>query len=696
MEPILVSILKLSMTTMLAAWACIWFLKPTQVWKRSWHHAEDWASHTFLGASGINVVVFCFPLLAVATMSYVHIHLGARRVRTRLGKFLSTKLANPLIVRSPVGTISSGELISVALFILILVWTYYSNVSSDLKKMTPTKSLKLNRWQLKVMRLGVRFGSLSEACLAVLFLPVLRGMALFRTFGIQFEASVRYHIWIGNTLIMFSVLHGSFIMFIWAIKKNLSEEITKWQRTGRVYLAGAITLAVGLIIWITSLPQIRRKKFLIFYSVHHLYAIFLLFFLLHAGDGHFFLVFSGVLLFVLDKILRIIQSSRTTDIVSASILPCKAVELTLPKHPSMKYTPTSMIFLKIPSISKFEWHPFSITSSCNMDYDRLTVLIKCQGQWTDSLYSMVQTMLDDGHAKKLSLAFEGPYGPATFPYKRYDSVILIAGGSGITPFLSILQDIASVNGSKNTYPMKIQLIYAVKRLADISMLTPISQLLLNQSFRQLQLKIFVTQEERDGAAAREILHEICQVKTVNLNVKSSQDEIPRPEGLLWKATITVMSSATFLASIIVLHRIFGDREKDASQSTVPSWVNDLLVISSLLVAASFAILATILFKLRKSVKDVNSVTKNNVRATEVHDMELSSSQEDLEINFGRRPNLIDVLSELPRDSGESIVGVFEAGDTSVYLLFTQLTSLCRYAAQSPKMKVRTSLASSWR
>lgn len=71
----------------------------------------------------------------------------------------------------------------------------------------------------------MRFGSLSEACLAVLLLPVLRGMALFRLFGIQFEASVRYHIWIGNTLIMFSVLHGLFIMFSLAAKNSLLEEV---------------------------------------------------------------------------------------------------------------------------------------------------------------------------------------------------------------------------------------------------------------------------------------------------------------------------------------------------------------------------------------------------------------------------------------------------------------------------------------
>lgn len=110
-------------------------------------------------------------------------------------------------------------------------------------------------------------------------------------------------------------------------------QIIQWQATGRVNIAGAIALATGVIIWITSLPQVRRKQFQLFFSAHHLYMVFILFFLIHAGDRHFYLVFAGVLLFALDKILRIIQSRKQTFLVSASILPCRAVKLTLPKHP---------------------------------------------------------------------------------------------------------------------------------------------------------------------------------------------------------------------------------------------------------------------------------------------------------------------------------------------------------------------------
>lgn len=108
----------------------------------------------------------------------------------------------------------------------------------------------------------------------------------------------------------------------------------KWQQKGRIYLAGEIALAAGIMIWITSLPQIRRRWFEVFYYTHHLYIVFLVCFLFHGGDRHFYMVFPGVFLFGLDRLLRFIQSRPETCILSARIFPCRAIELSLPKDPS--------------------------------------------------------------------------------------------------------------------------------------------------------------------------------------------------------------------------------------------------------------------------------------------------------------------------------------------------------------------------
>lgn len=80
--------------------------------------------------------------------------------------------------------------------------------------------------------------------------------------------------------------------------------------------------------------------------------------------------------------------------------------------------PTSSIYVKVPSISKFEWHPFSVTSSSNVDSEKLTLLIKCGEGWTGSLYDMIQAESDDNRVNCMPIATEGPYGPATLDFLR--------------------------------------------------------------------------------------------------------------------------------------------------------------------------------------------------------------------------------------------------------------------------------------
>lgn len=81
------------------------------------------------------------------------------------------------------------------------------------------------RWQLKYLRVATRFGLLAEACLALLLLPILRGLSIFRFLGIQFEASVRYHIWLGTAMIFFATVHGGSTLFIWGASHHIQDEV---------------------------------------------------------------------------------------------------------------------------------------------------------------------------------------------------------------------------------------------------------------------------------------------------------------------------------------------------------------------------------------------------------------------------------------------------------------------------------------
>lgn len=219
--------------------------------------------------------------------------------------------------------------------------------------------------------------------------------------------------------------------------------------------------------------------------------------------------------------------------------------------------------------------------------------------------------------------------------------MLIAGGSGISPFLSILEDIASRNDAMDRKPTKVQLIYAVKKVQDLSMLALISPLLLNQSAElgNLKLKIFVTQEDVPQVTVDRILQDLSKVKTITFGKASSKDAVPMAEGLLWKAMITAFCFVVFLASLILLSLIFLPKGKKSSKENNPSWVGDLFVLCSITIAASCCTMTTVLSRWRRPKSGGQPCPHKKETCAEMPSAKLHEVVEKHEISYGSRPNL---------------------------------------------------------
>lgn len=82
----------------------------------------------------------------------------------------------------------------------------------------------------------------------------------------------------------------------------------------------------------------------------------------------------------------------------------------------LSYTPTSIMFVNVPSISKLQWHPFTITSSSNLEPEKISVAIKGEGSWSKKLYQMISS---PNSVDRLNVSVEGPYGPPSTHFLRY-------------------------------------------------------------------------------------------------------------------------------------------------------------------------------------------------------------------------------------------------------------------------------------
>ena len=78
------------------------------------------------------------------------------------------------------------------------------------------------------------------------------------------------------------------------------------------------------------------------------------------------------------------------------------------------------MFINIPSISKLQWHPFTITSSSKLEPEKLSVVVKSEGTWSKKLYRLLSTLSAIDH---LGVSIEGPYGPASTNYLRSNTTL---------------------------------------------------------------------------------------------------------------------------------------------------------------------------------------------------------------------------------------------------------------------------------
>jgi len=93
----------------------------------------------------------------------------------------------------------------------------------------------------------------------------------------------------------------------------------------------------------------------------------------------------------------------------------------------LNYNPTSIMFINVSSISKLQWHPFTVTSNCNMEADKLSIVIKRGGNWSQKLFQQLSSSVE--HVK---VSVEGPYGPTSSHLLR--SVKSIYGGTSTYDF----------------------------------------------------------------------------------------------------------------------------------------------------------------------------------------------------------------------------------------------------------------------
>ncbi|KAL4436813.1 hypothetical protein ABPG75_003952 [Micractinium tetrahymenae] len=304
--------------------------------------------------------------------------------------------------------------------------TRHFNSCAATRRISPPYSMP--RLRAPTSRMAITFGIMLWPNIWALFFPIPQSSFLQWLTGLGYSQMIRYHRWIGHGTMVVLSLHGWLYYIYWALTRDFWHEFSDWGNLSSInFLAGSIAYAFA-VLWATSISWARRKFFEVFYRCHLVCFVgFTLFSYLHYfWSWSMFL--PGLLPYAVDVALRSGQLSNTTLVTEASVDSQAGVATLQLKASKSMSCPVHELFLLIPSISRWQWHPITVAGAAGNKGSptTLTLHIKSYGKWTKELLDRLR------RREPVPVRVSAPVGPELPSWSNLGSVLLIGGGIGVT------------------------------------------------------------------------------------------------------------------------------------------------------------------------------------------------------------------------------------------------------------------------
>ncbi|KAK0750633.1 FAD-binding domain-containing protein [Schizothecium vesticola] len=276
---------------------------------------------------------------------------------------------------------------------------------------------------------------------------------------INWDMSQAFHISISCVALVLATLHaighlsGS---FVWGSRKENEESVgillgpdavprpyIEYVRS-RPGFTGLTALGLFYLLALLSLPQVRKKNYEIFQLGHLLMYPIIGLMMAHGTAGllqqpmfGYWLAFP-TLLVLSERVVRIVLGFSHRVPATIQILDDETVLIkgTIPSERIWQYEAGQYIFLQVPRLSLFQWHPFTVSTCIGKEFQ---LHIKTDGNWTSKLRDLATG--PQGSATTIEIGANGPFGAPAQRFYDFSHTIIVGAGIGVTPFSGILVDL---------------------------------------------------------------------------------------------------------------------------------------------------------------------------------------------------------------------------------------------------------------
>ncbi|RYP46882.1 hypothetical protein DL768_006979 [Monosporascus sp. mg162] len=328
---------------------------------------------------------------------------------------------------------------------------------------------------------AVRAGMIAVAMTPWIIATSMKANLLTLITGIGPERLNVFHRWAGYLCLFLALVHTIpfYIQPVWDDGGMDVFERLFPEGSGIIYGTGVACLVPLVWLCVASLPVIRRIAYEVFVILHvpvGVVYVGLLFWHTKNYLASWNYLYTTVAIWVFCYMMRLSKlnwakpwrlSFMVGDEAAITLMSENAIKITIPTQ--MKWKPGQYVYLRIPGISFFDNHPFTISSLCSEDfpseygeqYRDCTLVFKPYGGFTRRV---LDTAIEKGPFHTYRAYLDGPYGGMRRELAAFDTCILIAGGSGITSLMSQLLNLIKRMRDGKAITKKVVVVWALKRL----------------------------------------------------------------------------------------------------------------------------------------------------------------------------------------------------------------------------------------
>ncbi|KAH7418821.1 ferric reductase NAD binding domain-containing protein [Cadophora sp. MPI-SDFR-AT-0126] len=285
------------------------------------------------------------------------------------------------------------------------------------------------------------YGWLTIANGGLALLTAARNNLFLELLRIPSTVLLEYHRWIGRATVIHATIHFALNTQHDIVTQQLADAFAS-----RRIQVGTLAWVALALMFLTSLNFVRRRWFESFYYSHFLFLVFVAGSLIHATKGPEFLL-PGLILWSIDRAMRFANNFRSVTVTEVKHYDGDMTKFKIKGIKTKR--PGQIAWIQIPTSSLLNWHPFTISSGPGED---AVFAVRGLGGYTKKVQMLMDNIksVSTGSDSRcetverqslLRMRIDGPYGVGAIQWGIHPVTVLVAGGIGITPGISIASHI---------------------------------------------------------------------------------------------------------------------------------------------------------------------------------------------------------------------------------------------------------------